>query len=312
MAIEKRTRILKELNYYFFYLPLFVLFSRNNVYKKLDSWVRERRIEEERKTKVINNLKLFFKESFSEIEYDLLGERYFSILSCDDIDTYLQLFKPWKINKKFIKVEGKEIFEEIVKQGKGCVLLTAHYGGAFFIFNIIKEAGGKPQFLLRPIRREYLKKDISKRVFMKLRIFSVRKAIGERMIFTGEKETKNRILQSLKKGYHIVIMFDVPPFFIKGKSIEVYLLGKKWYFPYGFLELLIGRDFAVIPFFTFMNDQWERIFQFYPPFWIEKNEDLLDKFQQSVNIFEEHLRKRPEQWFFWDDAQVFWEKKKWG
>lgn len=309
MPTEKGKEILRELNYYFLRLPSLALSSSNTVYKKLDSWVQERKIESERKARVIMNLESLLGDSTNKEERELMGKRYFSILSCDEIDAYLQLFKSSDEIRKFVKVEGEEIFKSIADRKKGCILLTAHYGGAFFIFNIIKELGGKPQFLLRPIREEAFREDPVKWAYMKLRLFSVKKAIGEKMIFTQGRGTKNKILLKLERGYHIVIMFDVPPIFTKGKIGEVHFLGKIWFFPLGFLELLLGRDFAVIPFFTYMNDQWERIFKFYPPYWIEREEDLLSSFQKSISIFEQHLRKRPEQWFFFDDAQVFWLKE---
>lgn len=299
-------KILKEFIYYFFLLPSYSLNNTSNVYKKLGSWAQERQIDLNRKAKVIRNLDSMFGQSIPREEIEHMAERFFSILSCDDIDAYLKLFKSWKEIRKIIKVEGGEIFKAFAEKRKGCILLSAHYGGAFFIFNIIKELGGKPQVLGRPIKKAYFRGNSIRWIYLKLRVFSMERAIGEKMIFTEGKDTKKELIKRLEQGYHIVITFDVPPIFTKGRIGEVRLLGRKWHFPLGFLELLIGRDFAIIPFFTFMNEHWERIFQFYPPYWIEKEEELLNHFQRSVNIFEKHLRMRPEQWFFWDDAQVFW------
>lgn len=298
---------IREFIYYFFLLPFYSVFDSSSVYKKLAFWAQEKRVDLDRKARVIKNLKSLFGSSMSEEKVELMGKKFFSILSCDDIDAYLQLFKKWNNIRKFIKVEDGEIFKEFANCKKGCVLLSAHYGGAFFIFNIIRELGGKPQVLGRPIKKEYFKGEIMRWAFLKLRIFSMEKAIGEKMIFTEERETKREILEKLKRGYHIVITFDVPPIFTRGKIGNVHFLGKRWSFPLGFLELLIGSGFAILPFFTYMNDRWERIFKFYPPYWIERKEELLISFQKTITFFETHLREKPEQWFFWDDAQVFWQ-----
>jgi lauroyl/myristoyl acyltransferase len=304
----KKEKILREFGYYFLRLPFYSLSSSSSIYKKLSSWAEGKRVDSERKERVIQNLKKVFGSSINEKDLDWMAKKYFLILSCDDIDAYIQLFKKWNDIRKIIKVEGGEIFRTFTKSKKGCILLSAHYGGAFFIFNIIKEFGGKPQVVGRPIRREYFKGDPVRWAFLKLRTFSMEKAIGEKMIFTEGKETKREILVRLEKGYHIVITFDVPPIFTRGKIGDVHFLGRRWSFPLGFLELLIGSEFAILPFFTYMNDQWERIFKFYPPYWIEREEELLSSFQKSILIFENHIRKSPEQWFFWDDAQVFWER----
>lgn len=307
-TIKEKIKILREFNYYFLILPFYSLFPSYSVYEKLSFWVQRKGVDLERKTRVIKNLKLIFGSSLTDERTELIAKRYFSILACDDMDAYLQLFKPWKEIRKFIKIEGEEIFKATAKKGKGCVLLSAHYGGAFFIFNIVKELGGKPQVLGRPIKREYFRGNPGRWAFLKLRVFSMERSLEERMIFTESRETRSKILDKLEKGYHILITFDVPPSFTKGKVGEMCCLGRKWYFPIGFLELLVGENFAIIPFFTHINEKWERIFQFFPSFYLENEGDIIIGLQKCIDIFEKYLLERPEQWFFWDDAQVFWER----
>jgi len=248
-----------------------------------------------------------FGESLDDGRIEILSQKYFEVLCCDDIDAWLRLIRPWHKIKEAIKVEHEGNLSEVIKEGKGCILLSAHFGGAFFIFDIVRELGGRPQMLVRPIKWNYFRGNFFRWVYFKFRIFCMERAIGEKMIFSERKETRKEVLVRLEKGYHLVVTFDVPPHFTKGDIQKVTLLGRDWYFPRGFLEVVAGREIPIVPFFTYLDEDHVRTFRFYPAYQIRNRDETSSVFQECVKIFESHLLKTPGQWFFWDGAEVFWE-----
>lgn len=297
--------IFREIEYYFFRLPYYSLWRPDQAYRKIKVFAR-RRIEKERQKKVANHLKETFGERVNDEEIEMFSKKYFEILCCDDLDAWLWMFKPWYQMRKYIRVEDAENFREVVDRKKGCILLSAHFGGAFFIFDVVKELGGRPQGFGLPIKREYFKGNFFRWVYFKFRMFCVERAIGEKIIYTGRRETGKEFLDKLEKGYHPVVFFDVPPQFTIGKTEKVNLLGRDWNFPRGFLKMIVGREIPVVPFFTYLAEDHVRTFRFYPPYQIRNRDEIKNVLQECVKIFESHLLKRPEQWFLWDGAEVFW------
>lgn len=293
------------MEYYFIKLPYASLWRPDRAYRKIKVFA-ERRIEKERRERVAQHLKTALGERWGGKEIERLSKEYFEIMCCDDLDAWLWLFKPWDKIKKHIRVEGGENFREVVKKGKGCVLLSAHFGGAFFVFDVVKELGGKPQGFGLPAKREHFRGNFLKWVYVKFRLFCVERAIGEKIIYTGRRETRREVLDKLEKGYHVVVFFDVPPHFIREKIERVNLLGRDWNFPRGFLKVIAGREIPVVPFFTYLAEDHVRTFRFYPPFQIQHRDEISSALQECAKIFESHLLKTPEQWFFWDGAEVFW------
>jgi lauroyl/myristoyl acyltransferase len=239
-------------------------------------------------------------------EIESLSKRYFEILRCDDLDAWLWLFKPRDKMDRRLRVVGEEHIKTVIDQGKGCLLLSAHFGGGFFVIDVVRNLGGKPQCFGQPIKRENYKGDFFRWAYFKFRMFCVERDIGERIIYTGTRKTKSEVLDKLEKGYHIVALFDVPPFLTTGKMEKVSLLGRDWNFPRGFLKMIAGKEIPVVPFFAYLGEDRVRTFHFYPPYQIGKGDEIGPVLQECAKIFESHLLERPEQWFFWEIAEAFW------
>jgi len=121
----------------------------------------------------------------------------------------------------------------------------------------------------------------------------------------GEGETRDRIIKKLDEGYQIYITFDVPPQFTRGPVEEVFFLNRSWKFPTGFLELLSHISIPIVPLFTYLTEEGIRVFTFFPEYQINEG-GIKEALQKCATLFEKFILERPEQWFFWDDAQVFW------
>ena len=304
-AWKKLDRSLRLVDYYFLKQPYYSLWRMDQAYKRMRTSTGKK-IEKGRISKVTQNLRTILGQKPDDETIEALSRRYFEVLSCDDLDAWLWLFKPWHQRKKHIIVKDEENFREVANQKRGCVLLSAHFGGGFFIFEVVKELGGKPQGFGQQIKREYFRDDFFRWLYLKFRIFCVERAIGEKIIYTGRRETGEEFLDKLEQGYHIVVFFDVPPSLVRGKPETVNLLGKDWNFPRGFLKVIAGKDIPVVPFFACLTEDNTREFRFFPSFQIRNRDGIKDALQACTRLFEHQLLKRPEQWFFLEGAEVFW------
>jgi len=300
------TKRFREAEYYFLKMFLCALSRPPKAYEKIIAFTRKRSIFEWRRKNVERNLEIVFGDRFSQKEREDLSGRFLEILACDDIDCYLWLLHPWSHIRENIRIENGEIIQKIVREKRSCVVLSAHFGGGFFVFEILRELGGKPQVIGRPIFHEELKSDIFRYLYLKLRMWCLNETVREKIIYTQTEETKEMFLRRLDEGYLIYVTFDVPPQFTKGSVEEVFFLSRYWKYPSGFLKLLSRTRGTIVPLFTYLTEEGTRVFTFFPEYPITEG-GVKEALQKSANIFERFINERPEQWFFWDSAQVFWE-----
>ena len=293
------------MNDYFVRQPYYSLWRTDRAYRKMSTFAG-RTIDQGRVRKVAENLRTILGQDVDDERIDALSKRYFEVLTCDDLDAWLWLLKPWSQRKRHVVVKGEENFREVVNQKRGCLLVSSHFGGGFFIFEIVKELGGKPQGFGREIKRDYFRDDYFRWLYLKFRMFCVERAIGEKIIYIGRKETGKEFLDKLEQGYHIVVFFDVPPGLIREKPEKVNLLGRDWNFAKGFLKVVAGKEIPVVPFFGCLTENHTREFRFFPPLQVRTRDGIKDALQECARHFEHQFLQRPEQWFFLEEAEVFW------
>jgi len=302
MHLKKWT---KDINYYFLRLFIYSLFRPPRTYRRIQAYCRkENSFYAWRKKKAERNLAAVFGDQWSREEIERVARRYIEVLSCDEADGYVWFLYPWSLNKKNIRVEGREHIEKIIREKRGCVILNAHYGGGLFIFDFIKELGGKAHCLSRPISYEFFEGDPVRYGYYRFREY-IHTRLHQGLIYTDTGETKNEFLRKLEEGYQIYVSFDVPPQFVKGPSERIFFLNRYWTFPTGLLELLSRVEATIVPHFPYLTEDGTRVHTFHPEFQVKKG-GAREALERCAAIFEKFLRERPENWFFWDDAQVFW------
>lgn len=232
-------------------------------------------------------------------------ERYWEIVSCDELDAYLFLFKPFRQVVKFIHIEGEEYLQEVRRKGKGAVLLSAHLGGGFFIFPLLRALGLTPQVIMRPVAKEDYPGLISLYLYFCFRGWCMARAISSPPLLSGGDVRE--ALKAVRQGAFLYITMDVPPH-LTANTKRTEFFGHPACFPYGAFIIAARAKVPIIPFFVLLNENNRRSFRFLEPIWLTgAPQDIERAFHCCVQLLEEEIRARPEQWFFWESAGVFFE-----
>jgi len=86
------------------------------------------RISRRYRTVALNNLRAAFGDEKSEREIEIIAKSVFRHFARGAVEFfYLLSLKPEQIDK-MIDVEGMERIDDALKEGKGCIVITAHYG----------------------------------------------------------------------------------------------------------------------------------------------------------------------------------------
>ena len=229
---------------------------------------------------------------------DLITRRYFEVIFCDEMDMFIYLFG---FSKKFIrsiKIEGERYLEETLKDGRG-ILLSAHFGGGFWILPFLKEKGVKAHFFSADIKREHYPSKEALYFYHRLRNWVVGRASGGRVLF--KQEGKKGLIDVLEKEGWVIILFDVPPFLVR-ENMEVTFLKKRAVFPKGIISIAKETNSPILPFFSFLDDGRHRRISFEEPIHVIDEEECV---KRCVKLIEAKIIERPDHWHFWPIANQF-------
>jgi len=235
----------------------------------------------------------------SEEELNLALRRYFEVIYCDEIDIYIYLFGFSKKFTRGIKIEGRENLREALKGRRGGILLSAHFGGGFWILPFLKERGMKVHFFSIDIRKENYPSQTFLYLYNRLRNWVVGRVSNERVIYKGEGG--KGIIEVLRRGEWVIVLFDVPPFIVRD-SLEVSFLNRKAFFPKGIISLAKMMNLPILPFFSYLDEGKNRRIFFGEPFYVKREEEGV---MHCVHLIEKRIIEKPDHWHFWHIADQF-------
>ena len=232
------------------------------------------------------------------------AERYLEIISCDELDAYLFLFKSSRRILNCIHTEGEEYLQEVKQKGKGAILLSAHFGGGFFIFPFLRSRGISPQLMMRPATKDNFPGFLTLYLYARLRGWCVTRALGTPPLLSrrGVEEAVERVRQ----GTFLWIAVDVPPS-LTGRTKQTEFFGHPASFPYGAFVIAARAGVPIVPFFPSLDGDNQRTFRFFQPIWFATPQEMEKAFHLCVQLLEREIRTRPEQWFFWEGPGAFFE-----
>lgn len=289
---------------YFFFFPIFSLFPPPLPYLFSQYLSRlEYRYHPTRRESIRRGMAQFLKGVPSSREgLDLATRRYFEVIFCDEMDLFIYLFGFSRRFIRGVKIEGEENLKEALRK-RGGILLSAHFGGGFWILPFLKEKGVKAHFFSADIKREHYPSKKALYFYHRLRNWVVERASGGRVLF--KQDGKKDLIKVLKEGGWVVILFDVPPFLVR-ENMEVSFLKKRAFFPKGIISIARETNSPILPFFSFLDEGRQRRICFEEPIHVIDEEECV---KRCVKLIENRVIERPDHWHFWPIADQFFVPK---
>jgi len=193
---------------------------------------------------------------------------------------------------ELIDVEGIEKIDNVLKEGRGVVAITAHLGNWELLPMYFAYKGYSSNVVARPIYYEKYDEWVS----------FLRKSMGVNVIYRTESPKK--LLKLLKNNELVGILPDQDVDSIEGIFVDFF--GQKAYTPIAPVKLAIAADCPIVPMFITRGDK-KHIISVEDPIWIEKGQDrdktVLLYTQKWSDIVESYVERYPGQWV--------WMHKRW-
>jgi lauroyl/myristoyl acyltransferase len=234
----------------------------------------------------------------SRRELALAVRRYFEVIYCDQIDRFIYAFGWPKSFIRSLKIEGDDNLKEALRN-EGGLLLSAHFGGGFWILPFLREIGIDAHFFSTDIRRENYPHQTPLYLYYRLGNWVIERASGGRVLY--KKGGRKSLIRALKERKWVIVLFDVPPFLVREK-MEVSFLGKKTWFPKGVISIGKEMDVPIVPFFSYLDKGRYRRVCFEKPIFVKDEEKCVE---DCVRLIEKRIMERPDHWHLWPSTGRF-------
>jgi lauroyl/myristoyl acyltransferase len=207
----------------------------------------------------------------------------------------VDFFRFEKIDAEYIKnniLENIRYFDDALKKGKGVIVLTAHLGN-WELGGVVTALLGYPFWAVALPHKDRRVNNFFN---------SQREKKGMRVIQLGK--AVKACLNLLKENKMVALVGD-RDFSVKGFTLDFF--GKDTFFPEGPAAFSLKTGSAIVPGFMLRNKddtftlRIERPLEFTPSG--NKNNDLRQIIGKYKLIFEDYIRKYPEQWYMF---RKFW------
>ncbi len=246
---------------------------------------------------VSSNLRIAFPD-LSDMERLLLRKKIIKHFSTIFIDI-LYLFggkDPDKVVGK-LKVEGLENIQNVLKQGKGAILYSAHFGNWELIpFILFRELG----FRISSIARR-MDNPLSEKIVKKFRSY-----MGSNMIY--KEGSLRKIIRVTEENGLIYLLIDQNT--ITREGIPVNFFGREVIAVTTVSQLYIKKEIPIIPLFVIYKNSSITL-KIGKELKFKKSDnpekDIKDLTQKCLSLIEKTIKEFPEQWFWFHDR---WKPRK--
>ncbi len=188
---------------------------------------------------------------------------------------------------QLVAFEGREHIDKVLAQGRGAIILTAHFGNWELLGASILAHGYTIRGITRQLRSRRLDAIVS----------SYREKVGWQGI--DRDRAVREVLRCLNRNELIAILADVDT---RTRGIFVDFFGRPAYTPYGPVAFALKTGAAILPTFIVRqpDDSHRAIVE--APLPLQqgggREEDLLVNTQRFTKIIESYIRRYPEQWIW--------------
>ena len=236
---------------------------------------------------VEQNLAIAFGPEKRKGEYHRIGQQMF--VSLGKTFTDYALFWKMKTREQFsryFRFEGEENLKAAYEKGKGVLCLVTHTSGWEFSAFMPPVLGYKSMGVSSRIKNPALNK----------LMIGLRESRG--MANITRDHCYDTLVERLKKGECLIIMIDQDSLNIRGEFLQFF--GKEAYTPIGCARLAMDTGAAVVPMYTYRNDDNTYVFKMLPEIPFEHKATDLETIryntQKHNDVIERIIREHPEQW----------------
>ena len=188
---------------------------------------------------------------------------------------------------QLVTFEGREHIDKALAQGRGAIILTAHFGNWELLGASLLAHGYTIRGITRQLRSKRLEAIVS----------SYREKVGWQGI--DRDRAVREVLRCLNRNELIAILADVDT---HTRGIFVDFFGKPAYTPYSPVAFALKTGAAILPTFIVRQPDNSHRAIIEAPLPLqqsgEKEEDLLVNTQQFTKVIESYIRRYPEQWIW--------------
>jgi len=241
--------------------------------------VRLRRIARE-------SLLIAFGQDITETERRRIISRCFENVGRSMTDLiYFSQF-PDGVTEKF-RIDNRHYLDQALQQGKGIILVTAHFGNFCLMMLDLAQRGYKINCIIRRARDA----DVDRTIFESMSRVRVKPIYS-----TPPRQSVQDSLKVLRNNEILCVLLD--QHFGSGSGVYVDFFGRKAATATGPVILARRTGAPVLPVFTIREDDQYRI-MIEPPVVLEKEDDeaaITRDVAKLTGIIEDYVRRYPTEW----------------
>jgi len=193
--------------------------------------------------------------------------------------------------KKSIRLVGLENLDEALSAGRGCIIMTGHFGN----WELTGCATANQGYKVNAIVLDHADRRIND-FFIKRR-----ENVGINIIHAGNAGAECR--KALARGESIAIVCDRP---FGDRGMEVDFFGKKALFPRGGALMSVKNNAPIVMCFSYREKDEQNVYTacFEKPIFPKQEgplkERMIELIQKFVGRFEYYIRRYPSQWYMFN------------
>lgn len=188
---------------------------------------------------------------------------------------------------KLITVEGEEFIQEVLKEGKGALLFSAHFGN-WEIAPFLLSRMGKLSVVARPLDNRFLENQLLK----------LRTKLGAKVIY--KHQASRQILRLLRANEMVAILIDQNVLW--DQAVFIHFFGKLAATTPSLATFYLRTGSPLLPVFCFPTPLHGYHIKISEPLKIsltgDNNLDVLKITQLCTKIIEEQIRENPKYWLW--------------
>lgn len=235
----------------------------------------------------LESLETAFGKEKSAAERRKIAKDCFIYMAKSAVELLFFIDRP-QLVRGWVQISGKQHLEAALSQGRGAILVSAHFGNFPLLLAKLSLEGYKAGAIMRPMRDQRTEKFFLRK----------RHKFGVKTIYSQPRHTcVENTIRALRGNELILIPID-QNFGTSGVFVDFF--GRKAATATGPVVLALRTKAMILPCFMVRQEDDTHKIIFEPPIDLEKTEDrkeiVLNTIQKLTYIIESYIRKYPAEW----------------